>query len=139
MQMKNVPSKDIIDLATRKSLFFDAKQDNAPILVPTNHKKKIRKPATRTLAQIINCYDDDLFLDFLEQCLDWSPIKRITPLEALQHEWILQGLPEKVLVHHNDMFKGTDRSRDKIWDATHTEIQGFPVDATSKPIAEIVR
>jgi hypothetical protein len=28
----------------------------------------------------------------------------MTPLEALHHDWILQGLPEKVLLHHLKMF-----------------------------------
>ena len=48
------------------------------------------------------------FQDFIDQCLDWDPVNRMTPLEALQHEWILEGLPEKVLVHHQRMFGGRD-------------------------------
>ena len=28
---------------------------------------------------------------------------RITPLEALMHDWIIEGLPPKVLMHHKRM------------------------------------
>ena len=31
----------------------------------------------------------------------------MTPLEGLQHPWILEGLPQKVLKHHCRMFGGT--------------------------------
>jgi hypothetical protein len=30
----------------------------------------------------------------------WDPNERLTPEEALQHQWILEGLPPKVLEHH---------------------------------------
>ena len=52
------------------------------------------------------------FIDFIERCLDWDPQTRMNPLEALMHEWIIEGLPPKVLVHHkrmlgiNDDFNG---------------------------------
>jgi serine/threonine protein kinase len=43
------------------------------------------------------------FLDFIERCLDWDPSTRITPFEALMHDWIIEGLPPKVLLHHKRM------------------------------------
>ena len=48
--------------------------------------------------------DNSKFLDFLSKCFHWHPAERMTPLEALHHEWILEGLPEKVLHHHLKMF-----------------------------------
>lgn len=39
-------------------------------------------------------------MDFIERCLDWNPSSRITPIEALMHDWIIEGLPPKVLLHH---------------------------------------
>lgn len=30
----------------------------------------------------------------------WDPLKRLTPEEALKHEWILQGIPNNILIHH---------------------------------------
>jgi hypothetical protein len=35
--------------------------------------------------------------------LDWDPQTRITPYEALLHEWIVEGLPPMVLLHHKRM------------------------------------
>lgn len=54
----------------------------------------------------------------------------MSPLEALQHEWILSGLPEKVLIHHNQMFQGTD-SIELVKQGTMTGIQGFPAEAST--------
>ena len=38
--------------------------------------------------------DQIMFIHFLKQILKWDPKERITPAEALQHPWILTGLPE---------------------------------------------
>ncbi|EPR59277.1 putative cell-cycle-associated protein kinase DYRK2 [Toxoplasma gondii GAB2-2007-GAL-DOM2] len=34
--------------------------------------------------------DDVHFVDFIRECLQWDPFQRITPEQALQHEWIKQ-------------------------------------------------
>jgi serine/threonine protein kinase len=60
----------------------------------------------------MNECQDEQFVDFIDSCLDWNPITRLTPLEALQHEWILSGLPEQVLQHHKAIFNGRDRRDD---------------------------
>jgi len=106
MQVFDVPDPALIKLSSRRSLFFDPK-DNQPIIVANSRGRK-RKPNSKTLQQILNKCTDFLFLDFIQRCLDWSPLSRMSPLEALQHEWILSGLPEKVLIHHNQMFSGTE-------------------------------
>ena len=48
-------------------------------------------------------------------------MERMTPLEALQHPWILEGLPEKVLKHHQKMF-GNNDNKNLLRDATYTKI-----------------
>lgn len=45
----------------------------------------------------------DSFHDFISKCLEWDPDKRITPFDALMHEWIIEGLPPQVLIHHKKM------------------------------------
>ncbi len=45
-----------------------------------------------------------LMSNFIDACLNWDPAARMTPLEALNHAWILDGLPPKVLLHHQRMF-----------------------------------
>jgi serine/threonine protein kinase len=40
---------------------------------------------------VLKC-DDPVFLDFISCCLEWDPKKRITPDDALRHEWIFEVL-----------------------------------------------
>lgn len=78
------------------------------------------------MADILRCTDES-FLSFLNACFEWDPVQRMTALEALQHPWILEGLPEKVLKHHRKMFGRAD-DKTKTREMTCTEIQGFPKD-----------
>ena len=107
MEICGVPNKEVLDISTRRHLFYDDK--NKPILME-NSKGKIRRPNAKTLADVLRCKprnrrnsnmesdsDNRKFLDFLERCFEWHPAKRMTPLEALHHEWVLEGLPDKVL------------------------------------------
>lgn len=32
--------------------------------------------------------NDTIFIDFVSRCLDWDPKKRMTPEEAVRHEWL---------------------------------------------------
>ena len=38
--------------------------------------------------------DDDLFVDFIDNCLEWKPDKRMTPFKAFNHQWIKNGIME---------------------------------------------
>jgi len=69
-----------------------------PKMVP-NSRGKVRKPGTKVLEDILECSDQS-FVNFVERCLEWDPEKRMSPDEAIRHQWILEGLPAKVLVHH---------------------------------------
>jgi dual specificity tyrosine-phosphorylation-regulated kinase 2/3/4 len=104
MEIKGVPDDYILELSSRRKLFFDA--ENKPIIVENSRGKK-RKPSTKSLRGVLQC-TDQTFLNFLEACLDWDPVNRMSPLEALQHKWILEGLPPKVLIHHQRMFGHKD-------------------------------
>jgi len=90
MEVFGVPSKQVIQLSQRRDLFFN--QDNSPIIA-TSSKGVERLPASKDLATELKCSDPN-FLDFLKQCFKWHPYDRQTPLQALQHPWILEGLPE---------------------------------------------
>ncbi|KAI8334098.1 kinase-like domain-containing protein [Choanephora cucurbitarum] len=58
-----------------------------PRIVP-NSKGKKRIPGSRPLRQALKC-NDEVFISFVEQCLSWDPSKRLTPQEALKHDWIV--------------------------------------------------
>lgn len=34
------------------------------------------------------------FVDFINQCLEWKPDKRMTPEDAFRHPWIKAGIKE---------------------------------------------
>jgi serine/threonine protein kinase len=40
-------------------------------------------------------------LDFIQQCLEWDPSKRMNPEKAFQHEWILQSSRPTATVRHS--------------------------------------
>mmetsp|Transcript_13259 Transcript_13259/g.20747 ORF Transcript_13259/g.20747 Transcript_13259/m.20747 type:complete len:394 (+) Transcript_13259:3939-5120(+) len=105
MELYGVPPNEVLNLSSRKHLFFD--DNNSPKLMP-NSRGKVRLPGSKKIVDIIKCGDDN-FVDFLNKCFEWNPMNRMTPLEALQHPWILEGLPDKVLKHHKKMFSENDR------------------------------
>lgn len=67
-----------------------------------SQRGKIRKPASKNLNEILES-DDQSFVDFVQRCLHWDPARRMSPDEALRHAWILEGLPPKVLIHHQKL------------------------------------
>lgn len=134
MEIYDQPEPDVLQMAQRAHLFFDKK--NRAKLTP-NSRGKVREPASKKLASVLKCKDEK-FLDFLNKCFVWNPLERMTPLEALQHPWILEGLPEKVLKHHRKMF-GSDDNKRELEKATKAKIQGFPKDEKEKTIHEIVK
>jgi len=87
MEVLGVPDRYLIDRSSRKKLFFDSSGAPRPVV---NSKGKRRRPATKSLAQVLKC-NDELFIDFISKCLVWDPERRIKPDPALRHPWILQG------------------------------------------------
>jgi len=87
MEMLGVPPRYMLDMSTRRKLFFDQKGN--PI-VEANSAGKLHFPSTKTLSQKIKCNDKG-FLSLIMRCFEWDPERRITPEEALKHEWILEN------------------------------------------------
>lgn len=96
MEINGLPPVELLRRGKRAHLFFDS--DGLPIPVP-NSKGKIRMPNTKYLHEVLECKDEP-FLEFLERCFEWIPEDRLSPHSALKHEWILEGLPPHILVHH---------------------------------------
>ncbi|KAI8091477.1 kinase-like domain-containing protein [Gilbertella persicaria] len=87
MEIMGVPDQELIQQSERRHLFFDRRGEPR---VVTNSRGKRRKAGTKTLSQALRC-NDALFLDFIQQCLQWDPSKRLSPEQAFQHEWISQS------------------------------------------------
>ncbi|GFO38508.1 dual specificity tyrosine-phosphorylation-regulated kinase 4 [Plakobranchus ocellatus] len=88
MEVLGIPPTPVMDQATRKRLFFDSKGNPRCI---TNSKGKKRRVASKELPQAVKTSDAH-FLDFIRRCLEWDPNHRLTPEEALQHDWIKEAL-----------------------------------------------
>lgn len=59
-----------------------------------NKRGKYRGPPnSKDLGSALKGCDDTLFLDFIRLCLDWDPLTRITPPQALRHPWLKRRLP----------------------------------------------
>jgi serine/threonine protein kinase len=87
MEIIGLPPVHLLDKGTRVKLFFD--DENKPKII-SNSKGKKRYPGTKNLRDILfGC--EEGFYDLVEQCLEWDHHKRITPDEALLHDWMLEG------------------------------------------------
>lgn len=83
MEILNVPDNYIIDRCSRRKLFFDSNNRPRPVI---NSRGKQRYPGSKSLETVVRC-QEPLFLDFIEQCLKWDPDQRLSPYDALQHDW----------------------------------------------------
>ncbi|XP_048882903.1 dual specificity tyrosine-phosphorylation-regulated kinase 4-like isoform X2 [Brienomyrus brachyistius] len=99
MEMLGTPPDDFVQTASRTKLFFDS-QGNPRNL--TNSKGKLRTPSSKDLGTVLKT-NDVLFLDFLKGCLVWDPATRMTPAEALQHDWILEGRINRSRIRHRPL------------------------------------
>jgi len=88
MEVNGTPPQDFVSISNRKKMFFDSQ--GQPRIVPNSRGKK-RRPSTKELGTMINCSDKG-FVSFLKGCLRWDPRTRFKPEDAIQHEWVLEGL-----------------------------------------------
>lgn len=71
--------------ARRKREFFDEHLQPRP---RQTKKGRERVPASKSLAKFLGVEEDDDFLSFVMQFLQWDPAARVTPREAMRHKWI---------------------------------------------------
>ncbi|KAL4951414.1 hypothetical protein BDW69DRAFT_170111 [Aspergillus filifer] len=84
MEVFGPPEKHLIEKSTRKKLFFDSLGKPR---ITVSSKGRRRRPSSKELRQVLKC-DDEAFLDFITRCLRWDPSRRLTPSEALRHEFL---------------------------------------------------
>ncbi|KAF3023812.1 hypothetical protein E8E15_003019 [Penicillium rubens] len=84
MEIFGPPEKHLIEKSSRKKLFFDSL--GKPRLTVSS-KGRRRRPSSKELRQALKC-DDEAFLDFITRCLRWDPARRLSPHDALKHEFL---------------------------------------------------
>ena len=84
---------------------FNQFKEDAPHISPKQVlATKEREERLRYIMQKLREVPDPSFVNLIAGCLEWDPLKRLTPEEGLNHEWILKGLPPGVLQQHKAQF-----------------------------------
>ena len=86
MQVKGKVPDEMIDKSIKRNKFFV----NGNI-VPDKYGN-VLEPGALLFSEAIN--GEKLFVELVGKCLEWNPISRITPQEALEHPWILADEPK---------------------------------------------
>ncbi|XP_069174410.1 dual specificity tyrosine-phosphorylation-regulated kinase mbk-2 isoform X1 [Procambarus clarkii] len=92
MEVLSLPPHHLLIAASRRRLFFDSKGNPRCV---TNSKGKKRRPGSRDLASVLKCSDTQ-FVHFIARCLEWDPSTRMSPEEALQHDWLHTSLTSTI-------------------------------------------
>ena len=103
--MFGLPKKSFLSTCKRENLFVTNKgvpkycvettdgSGNVQLTGSYSRRGKFRGiPNSRDLASSINSPPDPQMIDFLRRCLDVNPDDRMTPSEALHHEWLRRRL-----------------------------------------------
>ncbi|XP_020782231.1 dual specificity tyrosine-phosphorylation-regulated kinase 2 isoform X1 [Boleophthalmus pectinirostris] len=107
IELLGMPSQKLLDASKRAKNFVSSKgypryctvttlPDGTAVLNGGRSRRgKVRgPPASKDWSVALKGCDDQLFLDFLKQCLEWDPALRMTPSQALRHPWLRRRLPK---------------------------------------------
>ena len=89
MEVLGMPEISMLRKGTRVKVFFD---DCLQPKVVANSKGRKRIPGAKKLCEVLLGAEEG-FVDLVAQCLEWDYHKRITPDEALMHEWMQESCP----------------------------------------------
>lgn len=84
LEVLGKPNNELLDRSQRKRIFFDSMNEPRQM---TNSRGKKRRVSGRSLEQATSS-DDPVFLDFCRRCFEWDPDTRLTPIQAIRHDWI---------------------------------------------------
>lgn len=107
IELLGMPGQKLLDASKRAKNFVSSKgypryctvttlPDGTTVLNGGRSRRgKVRgPPASKDWSVALKGCDDQLFLDFLKQCLEWDPTLRMTPSQALRHPWLRRRLPK---------------------------------------------
>lgn len=107
IELLGMPPKQVLENSKRAKIFFNAKgyprycsmktlEDGSVILTEGFSRRGISRgpPGSRKLKNALNGCDDVYFLQFISECLEWVPEKRLTPEQAFKHSWFKRRLPK---------------------------------------------
>ncbi|KAF8375772.1 mbk-2, partial [Pristionchus pacificus] len=106
IELLGMPPNHVTEHAKRTRTFISSKGYPRYCTVVTNpdgsvslsgarsKRGKMRgPPGSRSWNQALKNLGDELFIDFLRRCLEWDPAQRMTPQQAVKHQWLRRRLP----------------------------------------------
>lgn len=90
------PNASVLSRASRKKMFDQYKEAAVPAVSHHNITFKEKEDRLKYIMSKLREMPDPSFVNLIAQLLEWDPVIRLTPEAALQHEWILKGLPPGV-------------------------------------------
>jgi dual specificity tyrosine-phosphorylation-regulated kinase 2/3/4 len=95
-----MPNASVLSRSTRKNMFSQFKEE--PTAVPAAKGSEVlsqqdKEERLKYIMAKLREVPDPSFVNLIAGCLEWDPLKRLTPEDGLNHEWILKGLPPGVL------------------------------------------
>lgn len=96
------PNASVLSRSTRKHLFTQFKEENTAVPAPKAEvlSQKDKEERLKYIMAKLREVPDPQFVNLISRCLEWDPLKRLTPEEGLNHDWIIKGLPPGVLLQH---------------------------------------
>lgn len=96
------PNASVLSRSTRKHLFTQFKEENTAVPAPKAEvlSQKDKEERLKYIMAKLREVPDPSFVNLISRCLEWDPLKRLTPEDGLNHEWIIKGLPPGVLLQH---------------------------------------
>lgn len=95
------PNASVLARSTRKNMFTQFKEENTAVPAAQRSSdvlsQKDKEERLKYIMAKLREVPDPQFVNLISQCLEWDPVKRLTPDDGLNHEWILKGLPPGVL------------------------------------------
>ncbi|XP_075255383.1 dual specificity tyrosine-phosphorylation-regulated kinase 2-like [Convolutriloba macropyga] len=105
IELLDMPPQSLLDQSKRARNFISSRgyprycsvsmQDDQVILgAGRSRRGKVRgPPGSKTWSRALRDCDDEVFIDFLKNCLRWMPEDRFTPARALRHDWLRRRPP----------------------------------------------
>ncbi|XP_056133368.1 dual specificity tyrosine-phosphorylation-regulated kinase 2 [Lampris incognitus] len=137
IELLGMPSQKLLDASKRAKNFVSSKgypryctistlPDGSVVLNSGRSRRgKVRgPPASKDWSTALKGCDDPLFLDFLKQCLEWDPVLRMTPSQALRHAWLRRRLPKPPM--GTPLAEKTSSSKRSTTDGAITSISKIP-------------
>lgn len=118
MEVLGMPPQSLLDVSKRARHFISSKgypryctvtmQHDGTVMLGAGKSKRGKHrgtPGTKDLVKsALKGCDDPLFVDFIQRCLEWDPLRRLTPAQALRHPWIKR--------HRGNSTKSTSNSKE---------------------------